>query len=283
MKRETWAVLIVLLLAGAAAYAHATNTTEDYSRYNVGWNGTSNFAGREVRDPGAPILILAPDRPFTAEDVGYLQAFLSDGGRVIIADEDGNANRLLADLGSSMRIRPGNLASLDRDHADPGLLIARVVENDTLFAGVETIRTNRPAAVEGGDPLLETSILTWEDYDGDGRISGSEIFGTAVICAREGNLTVIGDASLFINAMLAENPQFIENIGPVRIDAHSGTGTTNRIINTRLWIQETPLAPAAVAAIAVLPVAWHFGKKRGQLPRTLGRAWERLNETEQLD
>jgi len=270
MQREAWAVLLILLLAGGAVFAHVTTTPEEYSRYNTGWNGTSGFAGAEVRDlrdldPGAALLILAPDRPFTAEEAGYLRAFLDGGGRVIIADEEGAANGLLADLGSTMRVRPGNLASLDRNHADPGLFLARVVGNDTLFAGVETIRVNRPAAVEGGVPLLETSILTWEDADGDGRITGAETFEAAVVCAREGNLTVLGDPSLFINAMLAENPEFIENTRPVLLDGtHSRTGTTNRIINTRLWIQETPLAVAAAVALAVLPVAYRFGRRENE-------------------
>jgi hypothetical protein len=63
--------------------------------------------------------------------------------------------------------------------------------------------------------------------------------------------------------MLAENPVFIDNLQPVRIDgAHSRTGTANLILNARLWIQETPPAAAAAAALAVLPVAWHFGRKR---------------------
>jgi len=268
MPREAWAVLLILLLAGAAAYAHGTTTTEEYSRYNVGWNGTSGLAAEEVRDllnldTGATLLILAPDKNFTAEEAGYLRVFLDNGGRVLIADEEGNANRLLADLGSAMRVRPGNLSSLDRDHADPGLFVAHVVGNASLFAGVETILLDRPAAVEGGEPLLETSILTWDDTDGDGRIGGSETFGTAVVCASEGNLTVIGDASLFINAMLAENPEFIENLQPVLIDGtHSGTGTKNPIINLIAGFRETPAAAAAVAALAVLPVACRFGRKR---------------------
>jgi len=266
--REAWAVLLILLLAAAVAYAHVTTTTEEYSRYNTGWNGTSALPAEEVRDlrnldTAATLLILAPDRPFTAEEVGYLRTFLDAGGRVVIADEQGAANSLLADLGSTMRVRPGNLSSLERDRADPGIFAARVVGNTSLFAGVGTVLVNRPAAVTGGEPLLETAALTWEDADGDGRISGDEVFGTAVTCAAEGNLTVLGDESLFINAMLAENPQFIENIQPVQVDRiHSGTGTANPIVNTRLWIQETPPAAAAVAALAILPVAWHFGRKR---------------------
>jgi len=266
--REAWAVLLILLLAGAVVFTHTTTTTEEYSRYNVGWNGTSNLAAEEVRDlrgldPASTLLVLAPDRPFTAEEAGYLRAFLDSGGRVLIADEEGNANPLLADLGSTMRVRPGNLSSLDRGHTDPGLFIGYVVGNTTFFAGVETVLANRPAAVEGGEPLIETSILTWDDGDGDGRVSGDETFARRVVCAREGNLTVLGDASLFVNAMLAENPTFIEKIRPVLVDAaHSRTGTTNPIINTRVWIQQTPLAAAALAALAVLPVAWHFGRKR---------------------
>ena len=268
--REAWAVLLILLLAGAVVFAHTTTTTEEYSRYNVGWNGTSNLAAEEVRDlrgldPASTLLVLAPDRPFTAEEAGYLRAFLDSGGRVLIADEEGNANPLLADLGSTMRVRPGNLSSLDRGHTDPGLFIGYVVGNTTFFAGVETVLANRPAAVEGGEPLIETSILTWDDGDGDGRVSGDETFARRVVCAREGNLTVLGDASLFVNAMLAENPTFIEKIRPVLVDAaHSRTGTTNPIINTRTWIQETPAAIAVIAALAVLPVAYRFGRKENE-------------------
>ncbi|MDD3856799.1 MAG: DUF4350 domain-containing protein [Methanoculleus sp.] len=270
IQREALGVLLILLLAGSAAYAHATTTTEEYSRYNVGWNGTSALAAGEIRDlrdldPGATLLVLAPYKEFTAEEVGYLQAFLGSGGRVLIADEEGAANGLLADLGSTMRVRPGNLSSLDRDHTAPGLFTVRVVGNDTLFAGVETVRVNRPAAVEGGEPLLETSVLTWDDADGDGRPGGSETFGTAIICAREGNLTVLGDPSLFINAMLDENPKFIENIQPVLIDStHSRTGTTSPVINALAWVRETPAAAAAIAALVVLPVARHFGRKRDE-------------------
>ncbi len=268
--REAWAVLFILLLAGAAVYAHTTTTTEEYSRYNVGWNGTSNLAAEEVRDlrgldPASTLLVLAPDRPFTAEEAAYLRAFLDSGGRVLVADEEGAANDLLADLGSSMRVRPGNLSSLDRDHTDPGLFVGYVVGNATFFAGVETVLANRPAAVDGGEPLIETSILTWDDTDADGRVTGSETFAKTVICAHEGNLTVLGDPSLFVNAMLAENPEFIDNLRPVKIDGvHSRTGTANPIINTIVWIQDTPPAAAALAALAVLPVAWRFGRKRDE-------------------
>jgi len=268
--REAWAVLLILLLAGAVVFAHTTTTTEEYSRYNVGWNGTSNLAAEEVRDlqgldAGATLLVLAPDRPFTPEEVGTLRAFLDNGGRVLIADEEGAANDLLADLGSAMRVRPGNLSSLDRGHADPGLFVGYAVGNASLFAGIETILLNHPAAVEGGEPLLKTSVLTWDDADADSRPSGEEVFETAVICASEGNLTVLGDPSLFINAMLAENPEFIDNLQPVLIDAtHSRTGTTNPIINTRVWIQETPPAAAALAILVVLPVVYRFGRKENE-------------------
>ncbi len=267
MQREAWAVLLLLLLAGCAIFTHATVTTEEYSRCNTGWNGTSALAAEEVRDlrdlpPGETLLILAPDRPFSLEEVGYLRTFLDSGGRVIIADEDGGANGLLADLGSGMRVRPENLASLERDHADPGLFTGYVVGNATIFSGVETVLVNRPAVVEGGEPLIETSILTWGDADGDGRISGDETFARRVVSAHEGNLTVLGDASLFVNAMLAENPMFIENLRPILVDAaHSRTGTANPIVNTILWIQERPPAAAAIAALAVLPAAYRFGRR----------------------
>jgi len=269
MQRETWAVLL-LLIAGAAIYAHITTTTEEFSRYNIGWNGTSGLTIDETRDlndldPEMTLLILAPDQPFSPEEVGYLQTFLDDGGRVLIADEEGDANQLIADLGSAIRVRPGNLSSLDHDHAVPGFFTTRVVGDDTLFAGVKTVRVNRPAAVEGGRPLLETSIFTWDDADGDGRPGETEIFGAAVVCAKEKNIIVLGDPSLFINAMLAENPEVIKNLQPALIDAvHSRTGTKSSIITTRAWIRETPAVTAVFATLAILPIVFLFGRKRDE-------------------
>ncbi|KAF5073473.1 MULTISPECIES: DUF4350 domain-containing protein [Methanoculleus] len=272
VRREVWAVILILLLAGAAAYVHVTTTAEEYSRYNIGWNGTSGFAGEELSDlrdlgqhPEETLLILAPGTEFTADEVGYCRAFLDAGGRIVVADEEGAANRFLTDLGSTMRVRPGNLASLERDHIDPGLFTTRVVGNASLFAGAETVLVNRPAAVEGGDPVLETSVLTWDDADGDGRPGARETFGTMVVCAQEGNLTVLGDPSLFINAMLGENPRFIENLQPALIDGvHSRTGTKNPIINMVIWLQKTPPAAAAIVGLAILPVAYRFGRKEDE-------------------
>jgi hypothetical protein len=270
LQREAWAVLIILLIAAGVAYVHATTTTEEYSRYNIGWNGTSNLAGETVRDfadldPGATLLILAPEGEFSTEEVADLRAFLDSGGRVLIADEEGGANQLLADLGSTIRVRPGNLASLDRSYADPGLFLGHVVGNASHVAGVKTVLLNHPAAVEGGEPLIETSVLTWDDLDGDGRVSGSETFARRVVSAYEGNLTVLGDPSLFINAMLAENPTFIQNLQPLQIDGrHSRTGTENPVINITQWIRETPPATAALAALVILPVAYRFGRKEDE-------------------
>ncbi len=263
MRREAWVILLLLLLAGATAYAHITTTTEDYSRHNIGWNGTSGLGLEEVGDPpaGATLLLIAPDKPFTEEEVGYLRTLLDSGGTLIIADKDGTANPLLAALGSTMRVQPGNLSSLERDHIDPRIFRVHVTGNTTIFAGIETLLVNRPAAIQGGEALLETSPLTWDDTDGDGR--PGDTFGKRVVCAREGNLIVLGDPGLFINAMHNENPEFIGNLQSALIDrTHSGTGTKNPIINTLTWIQETPPAGAALAALAILPVAYHFGRKR---------------------
>ncbi len=263
MQREAWVILIILLLAGAVTYAHITTTTEDYSRHNIGWNGTSNLGLKEVEELPTEgiLLIIAPDKPFTSEEAGYLRAFLESGGTLIIADKDGTANPLLEALGSAMRIQPGNLSSLERDHVDPRIFRVHVTGNATIFAGIETLLVNHPAAVRGGEALLETSPLTWDDADGDGR--PGDTFGKRVVCAREGNLIVLGDPGLFINAMHNENPEFIGNLQSALIDrTHSGTGTKNPIINTLTWIQETPPAGAALAALAILPVAYHFGRKR---------------------
>ncbi|NQS74340.1 MAG: DUF4350 domain-containing protein, partial [Methanoculleus sp.] len=71
MQREAWAILVILLIAAGAVFAHATTTIEDYSRHNIGWNGTSNLGLEGVWDPpaGSTLLILVPEGPFTEDTV----------------------------------------------------------------------------------------------------------------------------------------------------------------------------------------------------------------------
>lgn len=160
---------------------------------------------------------------------------LEDGGTVIIADEEGGANTLLEALGAEMRISSGNISSIDMEFSSPRTVIATVSSNHTLLDGVGTLAFNRPSSIEGGDPLVKTSILSWNDQSGTGRPGSGGSLSRYTLVAHEfvgsGEVILISDASLFATTMqqvrrLHDNRQFLLNMldsdGTVVVDAIYG-------------------------------------------------------------
>lgn len=132
-----------------------------------------------------------------------------------------------------------NLSSVDRASEDPGSVIGYPSGNHTLLSGVDRVVLDRPSALEGGDPLMRTSMLSWVDTSGTRGVE----FGKYVVMSREqigaGELIACSDGSLFINGMLrtGENPRLIENIlayrGTLLVDqTHSRTADTGPFIST---------------------------------------------------
>lgn len=244
MRPPLLIALLIILLTLAAAGAHLQETDADLSRFNSGWAGTAAFyslagsMGASVHAPGtdapdfaARYIIIAPEDAGAGE---YVQQVLGSGGTVIIADEEGGANRLLEAVGSGMRIVPANVSSVDMEFASPRTIIATVKTNHTLFSGVETLVFNRPSYISGGEPMVRTSVLSWIDPTGTGSRAGASLNRYTLIAREEvgeGELILIADASLFATTMqqvrrLHDNPKFLTNLlgsdDPVVIDAVHG-------------------------------------------------------------
>jgi len=204
--------LVVLLL-------HISTSSYEYSRYNLEWNGTSIFfnsaisAGAgEIRESAqltgkerSILLIIAPEGTFTGEEIADIFEFIARGNIVVLADESGSGNNLLEGLESEIRIIPANITSIDRYYDDSSSVIAYPSSRDPLNAGTDSLILNRPAYVRGGQPVFSTSILTWIDGNGNGRIDEMEELGIYSIISREdignGILYVLADPSIFINGM----------------------------------------------------------------------------------
>lgn len=238
------AIILILLTLGAAG-AHLQATTTDLSRFNPGWSGTAAFyslAGSmdaQIHAPGTPdpdpadrYIIIAPK---DASSSGIAEQVLKNGGTVIIADEEGDANQLLQALGSRMRIVPGNVSSIDMEFASTRTIIARVSGNHTLLDGISTLAFNRPSYIAGGTPLVTTSVLSWVDTTGTGRPGAGASLGRYTLIARDdrdpGEIILIADASLFATTMqqvrrLHDNGQLLRNMldtnGTVSVDAVYG-------------------------------------------------------------
>ncbi|WP_292423366.1 DUF4350 domain-containing protein [Methanoregula sp.] len=220
IKAAYWIVGIVLLMAALILATHLTSNNLDFSQYNPDWNGTSRFFSDldrhhtvMVQDSAqlasyrnnALLLIIAPERSPTGAEITAYQAFLDRGNTIVLADDFGTGREILQRIRSRITILDGNLSSIDREYADPYTIVVYPVENASPVENCGAIVMDRPAPLDGGEPLVMTSILSWVDTNGDRRININEVMGEfPVISAEEisrGRIVVISDPSIFINSM----------------------------------------------------------------------------------
>ena len=226
MKPWVWITVAVLITASLVLLFHLSTTGEEFSRYNVGWTGTSAFFGSldrhttvMVTSPwqlagyrNATLLVIAPDNVFTEAEGARYRDFVARGNTIILADDFGTGNSLLQAMGSSIVIDRGNLSSADRawDHAYM-VVVSPVGDNGFVPPGSSLV-LDQAAALEGGEPLLRTSVYSWVDTVPDRTPGNDEVLGRYTVMARErigaGTLYVISDPSIFINGMQNPGPAY---------------------------------------------------------------------------
>ncbi len=254
IKARFWITALVLLAAGLVLCAHLTSNTLEFSQYNTNWNGTSSFFASLDRDTtvmihearelapftnDATLLIIAPSRAPTDDEILAYQTFLDNGNTIIIADDFGQGASILKKTGSAITLPGGQLASIDRQYANPYTIAVYQVRNESPVGSCPSLLLNRPSRVEGGEPLMMTSVLSWIDNDGNRRLNAGETMGQFAVIASErisrGRIVVIADPSLFINAMQVTeggyaNDCLMQNLarpgGPLLVD-QMNTRTTD--------------------------------------------------------
>jgi hypothetical protein len=283
-----WVAGLVILVSALVLTVHLSTNNLEFSRYNNGWNGTSQFfAGLdrhhsfEVSNPAqlasyretTTLLIIAPDRQPTDEEIAAYRSFLNQGNTIVLADDFGTGDAIVQGIGSRISIIPGNLSSIDRLFADPYSIVVYRISNETPVKSVTRLVLNRPAPLEGGDTLMATSIMSWIDDNGDRKINTNEVLGKFTVMAADnigrGRLVVLSDPSIFINTMQGrddtwDNKRFISNLidngeYPVLIDQMNsrtrdaeGMSEILHVIRTTLSIEIVSIALLVLFAA----VAW---------------------------
>ncbi|MDO9523791.1 MAG: DUF4350 domain-containing protein [Methanocorpusculum sp.] len=224
MKKRVIIALLLLLVAGLIVTAQFATTDDEYSRYNINWNGTSDFFGLAAdekfvysyddlrsAESGGTLLIIAPGTDFTG-----LADYIYQGNTVIIADQSGNANIFLEQIASSIRVHNEQVRSTSMEYKDMGIFRGTVV-GDLFGSNVTTLTFNYPGYLTGGDIIAATSYLSWIDTNANNIPDSNESLKVYSLIASEnignGRVIVIADPSVFINSMLVrtntENMQVI--------------------------------------------------------------------------
>ena len=289
IKTAFWITGLVLLAAALVLVGHLSTNNLEFSQYNGGWNGTSRFFTDldrhrlvEISEPAqlisnstnTTLLIIAPWRQPTDQELAGYRRFIERGNTIVLADDFGTGNAILRELKSRISILPGNVSSLDRKYADPYTVVVYPSANDTLIDNIPSLLLNRPAPLRGGTPIMQTSVMSWVDLNGDRKINNLEVLGAINVIASDnigsGRIIVVSDPSIFINSMYdieqPNNQLFIHNLingnEPVLLDQMNsrtrnaeGLNEILHLIKTRLMIE------LLFVCVLMLFIAWIWKRK----------------------
>lgn len=244
------ALVAVIGLAMLSMVSPVVSTTEDFSIFNTGWNGTSGLAistyvtgdfapsfrveasGTDVAiaelgfgdlglDPATDaVAVIGPSEPFTAADGQVMGAFVRGGGVLLLADDFGTGNSLLAAMGAQSRFSGKLVLDLSFDKR-PEFPVCYDLRADQLTTNVTTLQLNHASSVTlggGAAAVAYSSPASWLDADENGEYDVGETMGAFPVLAREilgsGTIVLLSDPSVLINGMIGymDNARFADNL-----------------------------------------------------------------------
>ena len=286
MKPVSWFVVLLLTASLLLVSVQLSANTLDYSRYNLGWNGTSRFFSdlnrnqvTDVTDLAALgsfrnslLLVIAPGRTYQPDEIAAYRGFLAHGNTIFLADDFGTGDGLLRGVGSGITVTRSPLLSFDREYGEPGMVVVTRVKNASVPGDPSRMLLNEPSSIDGGQALVTSSFMSWVDRDRNGRIGSDEPLGRQTVLARArvggGEVIVLSDPGIFINAMYPggsewDNRKFISslvtNTSPVLIDqVNSRTADDGGVSLALHSVVRDPVENFGILAAGVLALmaAW---------------------------
>ena len=234
-------LLAVVALVTLLTLSFAAGTSSSsFASHNYGWDGTSELratatesgvdvhiarsttAYRDHTGTDATAFVVGPTRPYAEAKAEPIRAFLDSGGTVVVGADDGTApNQLLAALGAESRFDGRPLRDEQRYYRSPALPVASDVRESPLTRDVSRLTLNHATAIdaaENGTAIVNSSGFAYTDTNANGELDDWESLDRYPVVVSEavgdGRLILVGDASVFINAMVdrSDNRQFSRNL-----------------------------------------------------------------------
>lgn len=215
-------------------------------------------------DPERHTLILrAPARALTADEVNDLLVFLDAGGRLLFADDSAVGASLLESLAAGVAIGRANLITPSFVETPDRVLVEAAAADLALLAGATL---THPHAVSGGAPVLRVAGPSWVDADRDGRPEPGEPVSDGVVAALQpygkGAILVVGDP----DALSSGSPTFAtlldwaqrDGRSPVYDERHHASsnpfGLASALAGAAgpLWTALCVAAAGSILAVAIL-------------------------------
>ena len=272
-----------------AAVMWLVPTNEDFRTDNPFWNGTRevtfnhSFSPLETlsslpSSPGGSTLILIPYLQFSPAELETVRNFIIQGGTLVLADDYGYGNQVLAYLG--FRTRFSGQALLDPLISYKTEWFPQIsrFKSNPLTGNIDNLVLNHATSlvnIEAADVLASSSSFSFLDLNGNQIREESEPTGPLPVIAQHnlgsGQVILIADPSLFINGMetLGDNYKFIQNIAAltasdILIDhSHLPPSNLHQTKNLLASIRGALITPLGTIGMVVLVLAitlmplWH--------------------------
>lgn len=228
--------LIAVILAVVFA---ASTSTIAFSAYNSQWDGTDDIralsedidtevtiaVNTSYYDRSPPeetvALVLSPETGYTQSERMRVAEFVRDGGTLIVAEDyKSHANPLLRSVGATARVNGTPLYDTQNYYRTSAFPKTKPTHRHPAADNVTTVVFNHGTAVDPGNStiILRSSAYSYLDTTDDNDLNHNETLQRYPVGTVEevgkGRVFVLGDPSLFINAMLerGDNAQFVSNL-----------------------------------------------------------------------
>ncbi len=204
-------------------------SSHDFMAANRLWNGVNNFS-REFdvatidslaelpHSAAGAVLVVIPYLESSAEELEKLRQFVADGGTLLLLDDYGYGNTILAYLGVDARFSRQPL--LDPLFSYKNQWLPRITDfaPGVKGAGVNVVVLNHATALTGVSPsevIARSAISSFLDTNENESWEPDEPKGplavAAVIPRGGGKLVLVSDPSIMINSMVSrdDNQKFI--------------------------------------------------------------------------
>ncbi|MCL0042980.1 hypothetical protein M1N17_00850 [Dehalococcoidia bacterium] len=291
-----WRFITLVVLGTAATISLATwffPTVDDFRTENEFWNGLQEVTlqydinpiksfNELLENSSNSLLIVIPEIEPTTKELDQLNAYVENGGILLLANDYGAGNVILRHMDVLAEFSNKRLLDPLINAGDPRLPLATEIVPSPLTKGVKSLSLNHASSIEG-DGLIKiarSSSFSFLDIDNDEFADGDEPRGPFTVLAQTrvggGELILLSDPSLLINSMVksGDNAVFLGNLTKILgeetlifIDEmHLSTSTTQKsklfLVNLRAMLSE-PLPITLLISILTISLLYPTWRKKG--------------------
>jgi len=218
--------VVVLILVISLLSIWFYPSVQDFMASNVMWNGINNFNSEFSADsveslddlpivPEQAVLVVIPYLEYSQEELLRIKQFIVDGGTLLLMDDYGYGNNVLAYLGVDVRFT--NKPLLDPLFCYRNQSMPRITDfaPEVKESGVDVIMLNHATSLTN---TIESETVAWSssssflDINENGSWEQGEPKGPFAVATEfrlgQGTLALVSDPSTLINTMVGRDDNY---------------------------------------------------------------------------